>query len=52
MTWLATQVWFLMLTAFLAGAVVAYLVLRRLLPHVDRIEIYPSEQEGESRWAG
>jgi hypothetical protein len=38
MTWLFTQLWFLMLLAFVAGSVVAYVVLSRLVPHVDRLE--------------
>ena len=47
MTWLFTQVWFLLFASFLAGAVVAYVVLSRLLPHVDRMDSHPSEQDGE-----
>lgn len=47
MTWLFTQVWFLMLVAFLAGAVVAHLVMRRLLPHVDRVQSDLLDQDGE-----
>jgi hypothetical protein len=47
MTWLFTQVWFLMLVAFLGGAVVAYFVLSRLLPHVDRAQSELLDQDGE-----
>lgn len=37
MTWLTVQLWFLLLVAFVAGALVTYLVLRRLVPDVDRL---------------
>jgi hypothetical protein len=46
MTWLFTQVLLLMLAAFLVGGLGTYLVLSRVLPHVDRINRYP-EQDGE-----
>jgi phage shock protein PspC (stress-responsive transcriptional regulator) len=46
MTWLFTQLWFLLLVAFVAGAVVAYVVLSRLVPDVDRLET-GARKEGE-----
>jgi phage shock protein PspC (stress-responsive transcriptional regulator) len=48
MTWLSIQLWFLLLVAFLAGAVAAYVVLRRLVPHDDKLETAAdSAQDGE-----
>ena len=47
MTWLATQVWFLMLAAFLAGAIVTYVVLGRFLTNVNKIPTQLSDQDGE-----
>ena len=44
MTWLFTQLWFLMLLAFLAGAMVTSVVLARVVPHVDRLEIDPRHE--------
>ena len=46
MTWLSVQLWFLLLVAFLAGAVVAYVVLRQLVPHVDKLETHPDPRQG------
>lgn len=49
MTWLSIQLWFLLLVAFLAGAVAAYLVLRQFVPDVDKLETQAgSAQDGES----
>jgi hypothetical protein len=47
MTWLATQVWFLMLAAFLAGALVTYVVLGFVLTDVNKIDTHPSDEAGE-----
>ena len=47
MTWLATQVWFLMLAAFLAGAFVTYVVLGRFLTDVNKIPTQLSAEDGE-----
>jgi hypothetical protein len=44
MTWLFIQLWFLMLLAFLAGAVMTYVVISRLVPHVDRLETDPHHE--------
>jgi len=38
MTWLFAQLWFLLLLAFLVGALVTYLVVKVLLPNVDDLE--------------
>ncbi len=38
MTWLFGQLWFLMLLAFLVGSVVAWVVAKVALPHVDELE--------------
>jgi hypothetical protein len=46
MTWLFTQLWFLLLVAFVAGAVVAYVVLGQLVPDVGRLET-GARKEGE-----
>jgi HAMP domain-containing protein len=47
MNWLYLQMWFLMLLAFVAGAVVAYVVASRVAPHVDRLSTSPGPpQEG------
>ena len=48
MTWLSVQLWFLLLVAFVAGAVVAYVVLRRLVPDVNTLETHADpRQDGE-----
>lgn len=38
MTWLFGELWFLILLAFLLGSVLAWLVARIALPHVDDVE--------------
>ncbi len=38
MTGLFLELWFLMLLAFLVGAIVTYLVVRLALSHVDDVE--------------
>lgn len=38
MTWLIGQLWFLMLIAFVVGALVAWLVATLVLPHEDELE--------------
>lgn len=38
MAWLFAQVWFLILLAFLVGTLVAWLVAKVALPHVDELE--------------
>lgn len=48
MTWLTIQLWFLLLVAFVAGAVATYIVLKRLVPHVDKLETdAESAKDGE-----
>ncbi len=48
MTWLSVQLWFLLLVAFAAGAVVAYVVLKQFVPHVDTIETQAdAHQDGD-----
>jgi hypothetical protein len=44
MTWLFMQMFLLMLLAFVAGAVVTYAVVSRVVPHVDRLEAPPHEE--------
>lgn len=38
MTWLFGELWFLILLAFLLGSVLAWLVAKLALPHVDDVE--------------
>lgn len=48
MTWLSLQLWFLLLVAFVAGAAVAYFVLRQFVPTVDKLETQAAPaQDGE-----
>lgn len=44
MTWLVTQLWFLLLLAFVAGALVVGIVARLFLPHVNDLDLDPSER--------
>ena len=46
MTWLYLQLWFMLLAAFAAGALAAYLVLRRLVPDVDRLATQARPPQG------
>jgi len=46
MTWLAIQLWFLLLGAFVVGAVVAYVVLRQLVPDVNTIQTHADPHRG------
>lgn len=39
MAWLFGQLWLLLLIAFIVGAVVAWLIARITLPHVDEVGI-------------
>lgn len=38
MTWLIGQLWFLMLIAFVVGALVAWLIATVVLPHESKLE--------------